>query len=383
MVLLASLIAATLFLAYTNGANDNIKGVATLYGSGAATYRVALLLGTAATFAGCVASVFLADTLIKAFSGKGLVPAAVAAAPEFLTAVAAGAGATVLLATRFGFPISTTHALTGGLTGAGLVMAGSDLNLSALGTAFFLPLLISPLLAVVLTMPIYKLASVAVSRSGIKRESCVCVGPREFVAAEGGQMSGVGQAVLTGSGPTNRSMVPELTIGTAASCTTKYSGRVLGITAQSLVDSVHFASAAALSFARGLNDTPKIAGLLLTMQALDIKIGMIAIASAMALGGLLHAHRVAETMSLKISKMNDGQALTANLVTACLVIGASRLGMPVSTTHVSVGAISGIGIVNGSADRSVISSVLMSWVCTLPIAAGLAALVALTFALYN
>ncbi len=381
MVLLATLLAATLFLAYTNGANDNIKGVATLYGSGAATYRVALLLGTAATFAGCVASVFLADTLIKAFSGKGLVPTEVANSSDFLTAVAAGAGATVLLATRFGFPISTTHALTGGLTGAGFVMAGSALNLSALGIAFFLPLLISPMLAVVLTMPIYKFASLAVSRSGIQRESCVCVGPREFAAAEVGVMRGVGQTLMTRHGtPT---MVPEITIGTTSSCTTKYSGQVLGITAQRLVDSVHFASAAALSFARGLNDTPKIAGLLLTVQALDIKISMVAIASAMALGGLLQAHRVAETMSLNISRMNDGQALTANLVTACLVIGASRLGMPVSTTHVSVGAISGIGIVNGSANRSVISSVLMSWLLTLPIAAGCAALVALAFSLYN
>jgi len=80
-------------------------------------------------------------------------------------------------------------------------------------------------------------------------------------------------------------------------------------------------------------------------------------------------------MSKKISKMNDGQALTANLVTAFLVIFASRFGMPVSTTHVSVGSITGIGIVNGSADRSVVSSILLSWVLTLPIAAIISAAV--------
>jgi PiT family inorganic phosphate transporter len=90
----------------------------------------------------------------------------------------------------------------------------------------------------------------------------------------------------------------------------------------------------------------------------------------------MHTHRVAETMSKKISRMNDGQALTANLVTSLLVIGASRLGMPVSTTHVSVGAITGVGLVNGTADRSVLSAILMSWLLTLPVAAlsaGLAA----------
>jgi inorganic phosphate transporter, PiT family len=80
-------------------------------------------------------------------------------------------------------------------------------------------------------------------------------------------------------------------------------------------------------------------------------------------------------MSKKISKMNDGQALTANMVTAFMVIVASRIGVPVSTTHVSVGAISGIGIVNGSADKGVIGSILLSWVLTLPIAAVVAAMV--------
>ena len=81
-------------------------------------------------------------------------------------------------------------------------------------------------------------------------------------------------------------------------------------------------------------------------------------------------------MSKKISKMIDGQALTANLVTSMLVIGASRLGMPASTTHVSVGAITGIGLVNGSADRSVLSAILLSWLMTLPVAAVSAGLAA-------
>jgi inorganic phosphate transporter, PiT family len=84
---------------------------------------------------------------------------------------------------------------------------------------------------------------------------------------------------------------------------------------------------------------------------------------------LINSRKVAETMSKKISKMNDGQALTANLVTAFMVIFASRLGVPVSTTHVSVGAISGVGIINGTADRSVIGHILLSWLLTLPIAA--------------
>jgi inorganic phosphate transporter, PiT family len=102
---------------------------------------------------------------------------------------------------------------------------------------------------------------------------------------------------------------------------------------------------------------------------------MLAVALAMAAGGLINARKVAETMSKKIAKMNDGQALTANVVTAFLVIFASRYGMPVSTTHVSVGAISGVGIAKGTADTTVIRNILLSWLLTLPIAATSAAVV--------
>ena len=77
---------------------------------------MAIAWATATTMAGSLLSVALADKLVKAFFAKGLVPDATAAQPEFLAAVAVG----VFIATLSGFPISTTHALTGALMGAGL-----------------------------------------------------------------------------------------------------------------------------------------------------------------------------------------------------------------------------------------------------------------------
>lgn len=127
-MLVTLLVLMTLFVAYSNGANDNFKGVATLYGSNTTDFKTALWIGTVVTLAGCVSSVFLADALVQSFSGKGLVPNVVAESPNFLVAVAAGAASTVMLATVLGFPISTTHALTGALVGAGFVAAGSELN---------------------------------------------------------------------------------------------------------------------------------------------------------------------------------------------------------------------------------------------------------------
>jgi inorganic phosphate transporter, PiT family len=78
-------------------------------------------------------------------------------------------------------------------------------------------------------------------------------------------------------------------------------------------------------------------------------------------------------MSKKISKIEPGQGLVANGITGMLVIAASRFGLPVSTTHVSVGSIFGVGLVSGTADTKVFFQILLSWVLTLPIAALLSA----------
>src|SRR5437868_2733794 len=128
-MLIAATLLVALFVAYANGANDNFKTVATLFGSQVASYRVSIGLSTLATFAGSVSAAVLSEALVQMFSGRGLVPDAVAGEPVFLVAVAVGAGATVLLATLRGFPISTTHGLIGALVGAGFVTAGTQLNL--------------------------------------------------------------------------------------------------------------------------------------------------------------------------------------------------------------------------------------------------------------
>ncbi|MGH7947351.1 MAG: inorganic phosphate transporter, partial [Opitutaceae bacterium] len=73
-MLSACIFAAVCFLAYSNGANDNFKGVASLFGSRTCSYRTAISWATVTTFAGSVAAVFLAEALLKKFSGKGLVP---------------------------------------------------------------------------------------------------------------------------------------------------------------------------------------------------------------------------------------------------------------------------------------------------------------------
>ena len=351
---------AVAFLAYSNGANDNFKGVASLFGSRTCGYRTAISWATVATLAGSVAALFLAQTLLKKFSGKGLVPDALIASPQFVLAVALGAGATVILATLLGFPISTTHGLTGALVGAGLAASAGAVNFAMLGKAFVMPLVLSPLLAVATGGAIYVVFRFARLRLGVTKEMCVCAGVEQLVLPLP-QPNGVFAAQTL---PTI-----SVAVNNPSACAQRYTGSVLGMNAGHLLDSLHFLSAGAVSFARGLNDTPKISALLLVASAFDIRWGLVAVAIAIGVGGLLNARRVAETMSHKITSMNAGQGFAANLSTALLVTTASVHGLPVSTTHVSVGSLLGMGIVTGQTKWKPVFGVLASWVVTLPCAA--------------
>jgi len=309
-MLFTLLLPAICFLAYSNGANDNFKGVASLYGSGTTDYRRAIGWATLTTAAGSIAAIFLAQELLKKFSGKGLVPDALTTEPVFLLAVALGAGGTVILATWLGFPISTTHGLTGALVGAGLSADGHDVNFAKLWDGFAMPLLLSPVVA-------------------------VAVGASIHLALRAAWLE-----------PDHRTRT---------------------------LDTLHFLSAGAVSFARGLNDTPKIAALLLVMASLEGSMGLVLVAVSMAAGGLMSAGRVAETMAHKITGMNPGQGFAANLATAILVTTASYHGLPVSTTHVSVGSLIGIGVATRQARWKTVIPVLLSWLVTLPCAAFLGA----------
>lgn len=327
MALLIGIGIMTVFMAYTNGANSNFKGVATLYGGAVTDYRTAVILGTTATFLGGLCSVFLATGLIKAFSGSGIVPERVVASPAFLIAVAVGASVTVLSANLLGLPVATTHGLIGGLVGAGLVAAGSQLNLRNLERSFLAPLLLSPILAAALSRPLCALNRLLADRLGGATGRSACHRP-----------------------------------GTART------------RMRTIVDVLHGTSAVAVSFARGLNDTPKMVALLLSIEAFGVRCDTVGVSIAIAVGGLFGARKVAATMSEGISRMDGIQAVSANVVTALLVVAASYFGWPVSTTHVAVGSIFGVGLANQTADSRVMATVVFSWILTLPLAAVIAGL---------
>ncbi len=360
---------ATLLLSYANGANDNFKAVATIYGSSTLSYRRALALATVAQILGSIASVVLAGALLAKFTGQGLVGPETLGDGRFIVAVALGAGATVLLATRIGLPISTTHSIIGGLVGAGVALSPNGVAWASLGAVFLLPLLISPFLAFAIAATLYPMARHVRRRLGIDEVTCLCVGKEVAPVA----ITSDGALVVTKTGLS-------LTVEQAQNCQRRYSGSVLGISAQGAIDSLHLTSGLSLGFARGLNDTPKIMALLLASGSIGVNpsLGLVVVAVMMALGGILHSRRMAITLGQRITEMNRGQGFVANIVASALVIGATLLGSPVSTTHVATGSIFGIGLWTRRAHWGVVGQIVAAWIVTLPMAALLASLAAIT-----
>lgn len=360
--MLIILILSTFFLAYANGANDNFKGVATLFGSASCSYKTALLWATATTFLGGIAAIFFAQELIVNFSGKGILSESLMALPIYGSAIVAGAAITVFVATKLGMPISTTHALVGALTGIGLIANNHYAYLYSVLKLFVLPLLIGPILSTLLSFMLYKLLNYVRIKTNITKEYCICIDNNtDYQSYES----------------KNQLMIAIKNNPTINSCNVSehYTSDLFGITAQKVVKVLHFLSAGLVCFARGLNDVPKIIAILLITNVFDFNLTVFVIVLTMCIGGLINAKKVAFNMSKNITHLNEGQGFTANIVTGILTTIASLFGMPVSTTHASVGAIFGIAYANKNANLKMFYSILTSWIFTLPIAAVLTGLV--------
>jgi len=360
--LILLLIIAVFFLAYSNGSNDNFKGVATLFGSQTCSYKTALIWATVTTLSGGLAAIFFAQKLVSNFSGKGILDDTFIRLPTFGVSIAMGAALTVYIATKIGMPISTTHALVGALTGLGLISNTNYSFLYSIATLFLVPLLFGPFLASILSFVIYKVFNYLRLQSNITKDYCICVNEKEqeFLHTQAHELT-----LVTKNNP----------VLSTCNISEQYSGKLLGITAQTIIKTLHFFSAGLVSFARGLNDTPKIAAILLVTTSIDMIFSLVAVALTMSIGGIISAKKVGFNMSKNITNLNEGQGFTANIVTGILTTTAGVFGLPVSTTHASVGAIFGIGFANKQSNISTTYKIVSSWLITLPMAALFACMV--------
>jgi PiT family inorganic phosphate transporter len=352
MVLSVLTIAAVIALAFANGANDVSKGIATLAGSGRATYRQAIAWGTLWAAVGAFAAVFLSIGLVKVFT-TSLVAGDVLAMPSFPVAVAAGASAWVLFASVTGLPVSTTHAITGAIIGVALTAGGvGSIQWALLLSSIALPLALSPLISGAFGYGLHGVAGRIVN-------ACVCAEDNVTVS------------LVNADGTVTARSMPRLVTSTVACDPAPGRMRLMA------GHVVHWGAAAAISFARGVNDNPKIAALgTLAFASLGSgTAGAFALtALAMTVGSFVAGLRVSRTLGDRVVHMHHDTGLAGALVTAGLVLAASVYTMPVSTTHVSTGAIVGAGLRQSmhAVQWGTVASLVAAWCVTLPVSAMLA-----------
>lgn len=301
-------------MAYAEGANDVSKVVATLVGSGIATYRKAILFGTICTALGALFAVVLAKEVTVTLT-KGLFVSTSPIKEEFAIAALAGAIAWVLIATRFAMPVSSSHAIVGSIMILGAFVFGpAQIRWDSVWSRVILPMAGSPLIAIPIAFILYFLI--------------------------------------------------------------QYLPRSISL------GSWHWFSAGAASFARGLNDAPKIAALGVLFYLVDYKVQssidilfiFSVVTAGMTLGSLVEGKRVTETLAERVTIIDHREGLAANATTAFLVIFASRLGLPVSITHIISFSIIGLGARKGfeAVSWRTVSKVAFSWFVTLPLSGVLA-----------
>lgn len=369
MTSFALILGAGAAVAYANGANDVSKGIATLVASGVTDHRRAILWGSLCTGLGALTGGAFAGAMISTFGTGLLTPHVI---PTFVAAVATllGAAAWVLLATRTGLPVSTTHAIVGALIGVATLAYGPDsVQWNTVAWKILLPLLLSPIVALGIVFVAMRLGpwSTGDAADGTAAPAdCLCV-------------SVLGQPMVAGNGPDiliTQFTPAKLAIdsGSQADCEA-----VLPRAARLTVDSLHWLSSGATSFARGMNDAPKIVALMLAAMTLGVPGGVSPVllfglaAAAMVGGSLRGGRRVTEVLADKVTTLDHREGLLANLVTAALVGAGAIGGFPMSTTHVSSSAIIATGMqAHRPVQHGTVRQFLLAWLLTVPGAALLA-----------
>ena len=332
----------TLSLAAANGANDNGKGVATLAGTNVTSYPKALLWANLSTLVGALLSGVLAGRMLKVFS-TGIV--SVKPTPVFILAVLIGVSSWVAIATLFKLPVSTTHGIVGALVGTGLVYAPASVNLAALLARFASPLLLS--------IGVSYSLSATLNYFFRQLPQCTCVQLRVFE-----------------TGPVQ---LPQLMVvqGTSVECRAHNNFFAVHI------NQLHWLSSGLVGFGRGLNDTPKILAIALTtvgVAGVSNAAFLVLVSLAMFAGGVIASARVARRMGNDIVKMDPREGALANLTTSALLSLGANLGWPMSTTHVSSGAITGVVRTDRARLKgNTLRDFILAWILTPPSTALIAA----------
>ncbi len=392
-----------LYMTWGIGANDVANAMGTSVGSGAVTVKQAILIAAIFEFAGA----FIAGGTVTATIRKGIIdPTAIAGSPEYLVygmlAALLAAAIWLMVASYRGWPVSTTHSIVGAIVGFAVAGIGMDaVNWGKIGQ-IVASWLVSPLLggviALMLMLSIRKLILNADNPfAKAKKYGPFYVFLVGFIVSLVTLFKGLKHLKI------EFSMGESFVIAVIFGLIVAFIGRLMinRVHVDETADrDFHYASvekafvpmmiftACAMAFAHGSNDVANGIGPLAAVISIVESGGEVAQKASLPiwillLGGVgivvglaTMGWKVMQTIGTKITELTPTRGYCATLAAATTVVLASKTGLPVSTTHIAVGAVMGVGLARGlgALDLRVIGNIVVSWVVTLPAGGILAAI---------
>ncbi len=401
-LLLALAAAFGLFMAWGIGANDVANAMGTSVGAGVLTLRRAVLVAAVFEFSGAV----LAGGQVTATIRKGIVdPALLAPTPELLVygmlASLLAAATWLLVASYFGWPVSTTHSIVGAIVGFAAVGIGLDAVIWSKVGKIVASWVVSPLLAGTIAFLLFasvrrlvldtpdpfaaarRWVPVYIFLAGLLVALVTLLKGLKHVGLEISTAASYALAVLVGLvlAALGTLAVRAVRRDPVAERGFRYASveRIFGV--------LMVVTACAMAFAHGSNDVANAIGPLaavvgvvqsgsVTQQSPLPGWVLLAGGAGIVVGLATYGARVMATVGRRITELTPSRGFAAELAAAATVVLASGTGLPVSTTHTLVGAVLGVGLARGvgAIDFRVVRSIVVSWLVTLPAGAALAVL---------
>ena len=407
-ILIGMAVVFGLFMAWGIGANDVANAMGTSVGSKALTFKQAVIIAAIFECAGAV----LAGGEVTKTIRKGIVDvSSLGSTPELLVygmlASLLAAGIWLLVATRMGWPVSTTHSIVGAIVGFGAVGIGMEaVQWGKVGT-IAMSWVTSPLMAGAIAFALFR----SIQKLVIDTEDPIAMAKKYvpyYIFLVGFTMAMV--TLLKGLKHVGVKMPFEQNLMYAALI-----GIIVALIGTFMIKRLkfppkadkkfHYANmekifgvlmiftAIAMAFAHGSNDVANAIGPVAAVFGIVQSAGDIVSKSAtpvwiLVLGGggivfglVTYGHKVIATVGSGISELTPSRGFAATLGAAVTVVIASGTGLPISTTHTLVGAVIGVGLARGigALNIGVIQTIFLSWIVTLPAGAILSIFFFFTF----